>query len=240
MTKDDIELKLLCDLPIYVGDVPVHRITMNDIAKYGHSRYMEFINLITLSTESIQKILQTDRELSLFDAVFVLCCNADTSSAIRDYFSVVFGQPFTLDMNTVSLVFDGFAVSRDNFPDVVRIIRLRNGVGSDEDIDEERPANEAVRKLLERRKELRKKVAKAKSSGESHIRLVDMVSSLSICCNIPLEYIMKLDMSQLKHQLLRARSYERYHIDITALMHGAGEDIKVKDYVENIFDTKNE
>lgn len=240
MTKEDLELKLLCDGPIYVDDVPVHRITMDDIATIGYSNYMEFVNLITLSEDSIKNIFQSDRAISQFDAVFALCLEPTLSANIGKFFTVIFGRPYKLIIEKMEFDFGDFKLTREKFPEVVRILKHRNGIASEDDAEEERPANEAVRRLLERRRELRRKVAKARPQGDTHVRLIDMISSLAVCNNVPLREIMSLDMAQLKHQLLRSRTYENYHLYLSALMHGADDKAKAKDYLGNIFDNNTD
>lgn len=121
-------------------------------------------------------------------------------------------------------------IHRDNFDDIVKIVRLQNYLEQPEEaVEEEEPADEEARKLLEHMKEMRKKVEEKKrqqseDGEEANIDIADIVSAVSSKSNsVNKLNIWDFTIYQIYDEYARLELIDNYDFGIRAMMAGAKE-----------------
>lgn len=121
-------------------------------------------------------------------------------------------------------------INRDNFDDIVKIVRLQNYLEQPEEaVEEEEPADEEARKLLEYMKEIRKKVEEKKrqqseDGEEANIDIASIVSAVSSKSNsVNKLNIWDFTIYQIYDEYARLELIDNYDFSIRAMMAGAKE-----------------
>lgn len=121
-------------------------------------------------------------------------------------------------------------IHRDNFDDIVKIVRLQNYLEQPEEaVKEEETADEEARKLLEHMKEMRKKVEEKKrqqseDGEEANIDIADIVSAVSSKSNsVNKLNIWDFTIYQIYDEYARLELIDNYDFGIRAMMAGAKE-----------------
>lgn len=117
-------------------------------------------------------------------------------------------------------------VHRDNFDDIVHIVKLQNYLEQPQYSEEETPADEEARKLLEHMKKMQEKVeAKKKQQqedDESDIDISDIISAVSSKSNsINKLNIWDFTLYQIYDEYARLELIDNYDFSIKAMMAGA-------------------
>lgn len=232
MDKRDIELKLLSKKPIVVDRVPIYPISIDDISSIGFMRYNSELRLLCLNKDDVQSLLGKD--ISQVGVYGYLVGNALNDTELMNmiifWFSILTHEEITFQIETFSfMVGNNVAViNMNNFDEIQSIIRSRNGLVDYED-EIDNPANEAAKKLLERRKEERMKRKKARKQGDNDdsddgLNLSDLVSILASGLRLPLSSVMDYDIYQFNNQFNRLKIIDDYEVSVQALLHGAKKD----------------
>ena len=135
---------------------------------------------------------------------------------------------------------DDIRVLNDRNYDKFRIIlKERNCLVDLDGIDEEEnPANEMARKLLEKQKMLREKVRKAKQAQnvDDGLTMADLISIFAEAEHMPLQDVYdNYDVYQFNNQFNRLKIMDDFHVNIQALLAGAkSEDVKLQHWLSKI------
>lgn len=238
MISEDMQLRLLSDDPICVGNVPIRSVSYKAIAKIGYSKYYHVLSILTMSESDIRGQFQDPRISNPIGVVWA-ACQIDPSFA--ELFGLVCEMVFGCRPEPVKdssrILFGEFELNENNISEVVQIIKLRNGMRGANDECGDNPADEATRQLIERRNALRKKVAARKHSDENSVSFTDIISIYASLAGIPLQEVLNYDVYQLIDQFKRKQMYEQYRTQIESMVHGAKlEDKDFKHYIRKISD----
>lgn len=115
---------------------------------------------------------------------------------------------------------------RDNFDEVVQVMKFQNGIAKVNKEDIENPADEATRKLMEQMKENREKVNRMKSleqpDGDDSIDISDIISAVSAkSYSVNKFNIWDLTLYQLYDEYGRLELIDNYDVSVRAIMAGA-------------------
>lgn len=223
MDTRDLELKLCSDAPVYIDGVPIFPIPLKTIAEVGYSRFNAELRLLCLTIEDV-KVL-TGNDISDVGIYTYLIGNAlhdeELMSTILFWLSQITHCKIIFSNRRLCFTSGAFDISKDNFEEIQMVIRHRNGL-QDINEEEENPANEAARRVLQRRKEERLKRKRAKAQDEeSGITLADLVSILASGLGITMQEIMEYDIYQFNDQFNRLKIMDDYEVSVQALLHGA-------------------
>jgi len=118
----------------------------------------------------------------------------------------------------------------------MNIIKLQNCLNKKSE-EEENPASEKARQILERQKRARALLAKAKGSEDNEtLTLADLVSILASHGNgvTPLN-VWDINFYWFNNQFNRMKMFEEYDINIRSLLAGAkSEDVDLKHWMSKI------
>jgi DNA-binding transcriptional MerR regulator len=130
-------------------------------------------------------------------------------------------------------------ITSDNYEEIKNIIKLQNGISSNDVLDEN-PADERTRMLLEKRRKIRKKLAKAKAKnddGESEpLTFADLISIMCANANgITHENVWNMNIYMFQNQFQRMKLIEDYDISIRSILAGANPDkIDMKHFMSHL------
>lgn len=240
ITKESIELGLYSSKPIHVGEVPVRSVSLDEIAEMGIPKFNGLLSLMCSSLSDIPGVEFTG-DITYFD---ILISSAYEDKEMREKiykaFELFIGEVPTIDAKNVSFIFpSGYSINKENFKDIQTVIRIRNGITEKSD-DDYNPADEKARAVIERMKQLKKKVAKAKPET-SNISFGELISATAAGLQIPMWEIMRYDMYQFNDQLNRMRLFKDWDTNIQALVHGAkSEDVNLKHWLSRLTDNEED
>lgn len=259
MINSDEEMKLFFGQPLYVDNVPIHSITLNEISGIGYTLYNSLVNFICISPNKLRTIIMIDDDditiynLLLYvlglakyekkhnEKILFFDYNLYISDCIKIYFSMLCNCHIDIDLDNYEIIgFNNenekiFTINNDNFFKIQDKIKLKNGIFSEDNIVSENPANERTKKLLEKRQKLREKLKKYKQSDDNELTLIDLTSAFSIITHTTIEQIGKYDLYQFNYLFKRLDIVKEYDINIQALLHGAdSEKINIKHWASKI------
>ncbi len=229
----DTELRLLGSDPIVAGGVPIQHVSLERIMKFGYNRYHEVLSYLSIGRDGIEKM--TDGDVKDVSPAAFLYVNAASReefwNILKSGFELFVGQSPVLNDSDISFTFPEFSIDEGNFDSVQEMIRVRNGIKPVEEADEN-PSNERARMLLERRRQLREKLAKAKHKESGSLNLADLISIFASAMKMPISDVMKYDMYQFDDQFARLRIMDDYQMGIQAILHGAkSDDVELKHWM---------
>ena len=237
MDKKDIQLQLLSNLPIYIDNVPIYPISINEISRIGYNRFNAEMRTLCLTSADIKMLTGNEvSENDVYKYLVGLALSDETfMEAIVFWLSCITRSKVYFSHKKMSFTNGVFFINNNNFSDIQSIIRLRNGMKEDDE-ENENPENAAAARILKRRKEERLKRLKVKQSDEnSAITLADLVSILANGLCLPISTVMEYDLYQFNDQFNRLKIKDDYEVNIQALLHGAKkEDIKFKHWITKI------
>lgn len=117
-------------------------------------------------------------------------------------------------------------IHRDNFDEIIEVIKLQNFIKKTDEIKEEQYADEATRKLMEQMKKNEERVKKIKKNHnndkEEGIDLFDIINAVSSkSYSINELNIWQLTLYQLYQKYTRLEIIENYDFSVKAIMAGA-------------------
>lgn len=138
----------------------------------------------------------------------------------------------------VFLPIPSFVVDSDNFDDIALIVRLRNGLISNEEEEMSNPASEKARQIIARRNEIRRKRAKA-FQEKNKINTWDVLDAYTAAGKMSYEEVMKFDPYQISVSLARIKAIDDYDIAIQSAVHGA-QNVTIKHWLSPLDDNNEE
>lgn len=121
-------------------------------------------------------------------------------------------------------------INRDNFDEIVRIVKLQNYIEKPktEEVHDENPADEETRKLIEHMKKMREEVEKKKrqqradENDDEDVDIADIISAVSSKSNsLNKLNIWNLTLYQLYDEYARLELIDNYDFSVKAMMAGS-------------------
>lgn len=260
MNKYDLEHKLLKGSILYLDDIPTYKVTLGEMADNGFNTMQRVISILAMDDAKASELFSANIEdSSTFLVIYY--------SILQEYQRIKDGLIEEKDTNNLlcftipkflSLFFKesvqfnekyGFIIGEEkndihvlndrNYDKFRTILKERNCLVDLDRIDEEEnPANEMVRKLLEKQKMLHEKVRKAKQAqnGDDGLTMADLISIFAEAEHMPLQDVYdNYDVYQFNNQFNRLKIMDDFHVNIQALLAGAkSEDVKLQHWLSKI------
>ena len=260
MNKYDLEHKLLKGSILYLDDIPTYKITLGEMADNGFATIQGVISILTMDDAKASEFFSANiGNSSTFLFIYYsilqeyqrikdgLIKEKDTNNllciTITKFLSLFFKKPVQFNERYGFIIGeeqDNIHVLNDRNYDKFRtILKERNCLVDLDGIDEEEnPANEMARKLLEKQKMLREKVKKAKQTqnGDDGLTMADLISIFAEAEHMPLQDVYdNYDVYQFNNQFNRLKIMDDFHVNIQALLAGAkSEDVKLQHWLSKI------
>lgn len=239
--SEDIKACLITGAPIYVGNVPIYSVSFRKITETPMSVYFNVLGMLAIDRDDIKERFGGNQKIKTVVDVFhvMQITSPELFAQYNKVFTLIFGEPIKEFIRDAAMFESGFLIDGDNIADIVTVIRMRNGLYSENGDDSftENPANENVRILLERRKKMRKKVASMKKNDDADMQYSDLFSIYASISGLSLQQIAEYDLYQLSNQLRRYQMHEQFDIQLQSMMHGAKiEEGEFKNYMRKMDD----
>ena len=241
---------LLSPFPLNFYGLKIYKPTLREIyGEIGFANYNRYTNLLTMSNIEIEKyynsINQPVEELEPFlwllkmakqDNTFLL----ELTLAFFTYLKkklIIKDDKFYFQEDKKF-----FCLTRENFSDFQKIIRLLNCADLDEDEEEEREIItdnlKMKKKFLEKRKKLKEAKAKEKLKNQQKGEKIDAAGVISALCVYNSGYNMMnvwdLTIYQLYNQFQKSQKKEKHDNDYSALLAGAdSKKIKLTNWIKD-------
>lgn len=209
MNKLDLEMKLLNGSILFCGNIPIHRLTLEQMTEFGYFKSQRLLNLLTLKDDYTKKCFEKDVENSTYnliyytmlDEIYKIKNNELDFQNIEDvdnllclslpsFLMLIFQSEVTFDVNdgfvienknSVNVEDKYFYLNESNFNNFRDLLRYRNCLSDiDEEIDGENPSNEMAKMLLEKRRKLRQKLKKSKQNSNDDESALSIADLISI------------------------------------------------------------
>ena len=251
MDKLDLEMRLLNGNILYCGDIPIHRLTLEQMTEFGYSKSQKLLNLLTLKDEDTKQYFKEDVDNSVYKLIYYSILDEITKIkngnfniedidnylclSLPSFLMLIFQSKVDFNIengfiienkNSVNVEDKYFYLNESNFNNFRDLLRYRNCLSDiDEEIDGENPSNEMAKMLLEKRRKLRQKLKKSKQNSnddESTLTIADLISIFAESRKLPLQDVYKnYDIYQFNNQFNRLKIMEDYQVNIQILLAGA-------------------
>ncbi|TPG68705.1 hypothetical protein EEL31_09325 [Brevibacillus laterosporus] len=241
--SEAIRLKTMAGLPCVLGNFTIQPLTLKEIVKYGyeeHNQHLHFLSLDISSLLSQQDLSKLPPHFSQYDLAL-----ADTDylplfvNALLYFLKeteIHYDRELGFILGNVS---DSKTISKDDFVDLIEIIKIQNNYHSVED-NNYNPANSGAEKIKQKLLAGRKRVQEVKSRAnavqEESLSLLDLISIIAANANgISIFNVFDMNMVQFNDQFNRMKLLDDYRVNIQALIHGAdSKSIELKHWMTKI------
>ena len=259
MNKIDLEHKLLKGSPINFCGIPLYHTTIGEMVdfEYGYSVFNQILGLCVLEKSKFNTMALDNGETIEGSAFWYFYFNVinelKTQQPSFDYdgekvflyhilvsfFSTLFHKEVVFNAD------NGFIIDQDkpivlndsNFDKFVELLKMRFGMNDVESLDEDNPADEFTRCLIEKRNKARQRLKEArKTDKDSDLTLADLISIYSESAHVSPQYVYdNYDMYQFNDQFNRLKIMSDYTVGIQSLLAGAkSEDVDLQHWISKI------
>jgi|GEM_PF-1131274 len=251
MDKLDLEMKLLNGSILFCGNIPIHRLTLDQMTEFGYSKSQRLLNILTLRDEDTKQYFKENIDNSTYNLIYYSILDEITKIRNGDFLEedidsflflslpsflmLIFQSNVSFDIDNGFIIENKNSISDDdkyfylnesNYETFREFLRYRNCLNdADEEIDKDNPSNEMARMLLEKRKKLREKLRKSKNKDnedDSSLTIADLISIFAEAKTMPLQDVYKkYDIYQFNDQFNRLKIMEDYQVNIRFLLAGA-------------------
>lgn len=237
MANIDLSLKLCSGHPIYADDLPIYPVSISRITEIGYSKFISQMQIFCFSASDILRM--TGREMQEIGVYryYIQCGIADSTfmDMLVSMMSLFTRSSVYFSQNDGVFLSDSFSITEEKFYKMQSIIKIRNGL---EDVEDEvdNPANDAARRILQRRTEEREKLRRVKKNEDGDdIDISDLVSIYANGVGLLIRDVMEYDLYQFNNQFNRLKIMSDYDVSVQALLHGAKkESVNLKHWITKI------
>lgn len=248
----DLSLKMLTGQSIEVeGFGYIEPLKLKEIIDYGYSKYMDALNIMTLTKESLISSVLKDVDSSEFERVsdleiLIYLATDEVVELIEESYKFFFRSlEANIDKDEFCIHIkysdDDFRViDKYNHHEILRVLKLQNYVvGIEDELQEDSNESEATKNFRKKMKKLQEEVEKAKMKKEESGNdnespsIYDIISSVSTKSNINDFEIINLTVYQIYTKFKRLEAISQYDLNIQSILAGA-KDIKLKHWSTKI------
>ncbi|MBG9776199.1 hypothetical protein [Brevibacillus laterosporus] len=242
-TNELIKLRTMAGLPTPLDAFTVFPFTLREIVQYGYDKHNQHLHILTLDISSLlspQDFSRLSPHFSLYDLALVDTNYLTLFVGALLYFlrekEIHYDSELGFVFGDIS---DSKIISKDNFVELIEIIKIQNNYHSIEENDY-KPANSGAEKikqiLLAGRKRVQEVKSRSNAIQEESLSLLDLISITSANANgISIFNVFDMNMVQFNDQFNRMKLLEDYQVNIQALMHGAdSKSIELKHWMTKI------
>lgn len=235
----DIDLALFTgvDIPIPECQLIIHQPTIKEISMVGEKQFLTGIQIFCIDKEQFKRDGSDLSNTSNFQIFMTIMSEKDakeTKEAVKEALSLVIPNgKITFTPRALLLNYNGanIIIDEGNFEYFQTILRQVFCLKKKE--DDFNPVNEQARKIAEKIKKGRERIAKLKGDdiGSVYARYL---SALSIGLKMPITTLVNYTVYQVLDSLERFGLYTNWDLDIRSRLAGAKADGKPEDWMRNI------
>ncbi len=235
----DIDLALYTgvDIPIPECQLLIHQPTIKEISMVGEKQFLTGIQVFCIDKEQFKQDgtdLSNTSNFQIFMTIMSEKEAKESKEAVKDALSLIIpNSKINFTPRALLLNYNGanIIINEGNFEYFQTILRQVFCLKKKE--DDFNPVNEQARKIAEKIKKGRERVAKLKGDdiGSVYARYL---SALSIGLKIPVTVLVNYTIYQVLDSLERYGLYTNWDLDIRSRLAGAKADGKPEDWMRNI------
>lgn len=245
LTDNDKEIKTLSGLPLYIDQIPIYPIKIRDIAEQGEHKYNLSL-MFTVSLREAFKHIAEDIDIKKFEKLTDFELILILSTIYEDFCEQIidainfFIKVDKIQLNKSQECFDLYnqedkigVFNNSNYDDFINIIKIQNYIKKEE--EEYAPANKKAAEMIKRKKELQKKMAKAKGQKEI-LSFADYISILMAKSHeMDVNKCLDMTLYAFFNYLERLTVIDNYEIGIQQLLAGAKPNqVNLKHWLTNL------
>lgn len=240
MDNSDLDLQLLSKDPIFAAGVPVYPVSLREIAKIGYQQYSRVLGYLCITKEKIQEAFGDEYDIDPLTFLLSIAQSEELKGDLVSVLKLICHCIPEFDAENKCIRIGEASIDEESLRSFRDIVRARNGIEGNSEEEDENPANERARQLLELRRKLRKKVKDRKAQanmddGENSLSMADLVSILAAGLHLTVFDVMEYDLYQFNDQFHRLKIFDDYQVSIQSLLHGAKkEDVNLKHWLSKI------
>lgn len=234
LTDEDKKARTLCGLPIPIENVQIYPLTVKDVVLVGEQYYQYQLGLLTM----LKKIVEirsnlTDDDLEEIDDFALIFYITSTypmfKDEIKSAMEFFLKGAYIVEINNVDYsicIYDSSdstqlvgKLKEQEYNEFIAIIRHQNYL--DKKDDDERPADDAARELMEQRRRAREMVAKAKGQKGENLSLADYLSIASGKSLKNNHHFLETTIYSFYNYLERLMVIENYEVSLQQILAGA-------------------
>lgn len=230
MNEQDIQLKLLANMPIYIDGIGMLQLpTITEIIKMGESKYNHSLSLMLFTKDYLATQNEEVNNFSDFEVMLSLILyDPSFREMMFNTFSIFINS--TPNMTEDGILFFGepkeeSILTEEKWTYIQKIIKLGNYIHGKQE-DEYKPGNERARKFIEKQKKNKEMVAKLKKKDET-INLHSIISAVAWRTN-GFNQLLNLTIYQLYDGFYRLGLIDNYHYTFTGIYTGNIDGSKIK------------
>jgi len=232
MNLVDVKLKTLAGLPIYLQGIDANIVpfTIREILDIGWSNFHTKLGFLTIDEDSLghffnvsaieAEILETMKTLSSLELI-LLIINFDNSflDFFLDSLYTFIKQEIKFDKSVSAIKINEKELTTSVYKDIVTILQIQYCLKPLKEV-EENPATPRAAALLAKKKELAKKVARAKRDDNGlDITFFELLSSLGARGNgLSIQKVLDLTLFQAYDQFNRISIIDNYRFSMQGAM----------------------
>lgn len=235
----DIDLALYTgiDIPIPEYQLLIHQPTIKEISMVGEKQFLSGIQVFCIDKEQFKQDgtdLSNTSNFQIFMTIMSEKEAKESKEAVKDALSLIIpNSKINFTPRALLLNYNGanIIIDEGNFEYFQTILRQVFCLKRNE--DDFNPVNEQARKIAEKIKKGRAKVAKLKGDDVGSV-YARYLSALSIGLKIPVTVLVNYTIYQVLDSLERYGLYTNWDLDIRSRLAGAKADGKPEDWMRNI------
>ncbi|MCI1763638.1 hypothetical protein [Heyndrickxia oleronia] len=224
MNNSDIELKMLANIPIPIGNsgIEFHIPTLKEIIKIGENRYNSLISLLLINKDTIKGLKNPD-ELTNFDITYVNCYYSETFwNDFKQAMYIFFKDEVFMSPEDLGLFFyfgditENKRLDNNNFDLIQELVKVANNVKFEE--EEYNPAGEKTKSFINEIKKIKSEILKIK---EPMFSLASKISGIAWKSNnINIFNVFEMNIFQFYDALLRLDQVDNYQFTLSGMYAG--------------------
>lgn len=224
---EDIELKLLHGLPLYVDDIEIKPFTLSEITKLGLSNYWQYISLLVADIPKTEEYKEYE-DITMFEVYLHL----PDKTYFIDALKTILRAEKVRTIEGESVVFiDNKVIDRDKYENIKQIIIWQNCIDLNKK-NEFNPMNDEARRLIELMEE-QERIVRNKKGNKGNISFSTQINALATKSNdLNIFKVFDLTMYQFSKIFNRTIMIDNYQTQIMATIQGAKID-DMKHWTEN-------
>lgn len=250
LTNEDKKARSLCGLPIPVAGIDIHPLKLVDVLTIGENLYHYYLTTIVMLKKmmEIQSNLTAEELVEIDEFALLLYLAQHHPSFIQEIkraieyflkpnrqiiFDVEKAKIFVYEIEEGERILVGY-FDKNSYDEFIGVIKHQNHVGVDE-TEDERPADEATRILLEQRKKAREAVAKAKGEQGEKLSLADYISIINAkSLNVKADFL-NVTVYSFYNYLERLMIIENYDVTLRQILAGVDpKKVKLKHWATKL------
>lgn len=231
------------DLPFFSAQTVVRQPSIKDISLIGEEKFFIACQLLTFSKDHLSEedklSLENMNDFEILMSIIETENSFEQKIIISMLLALLFPD-YTINFEEGKIAFkkeeESFIIDKDSFSEFKEILeQMFQLKGSSK--EEFNPKNEAARRIAEKIKAGREKIAKMKEQEEGHkiSVLSRYVSILGIGLNLDLKVVLDYTIYQLYDQMKRFQLFQAFDMNIKAKLAGATDLDDAENWMDDIY-----